>query len=280
MTTTHAATAGTSDTPLEGSGADRPTNSVNDVVDAGRLTPLAHTRIVTATLDNAFAILAELHPLDVLTGLLPRPTRFDILAALTRVDAIDTYTKTLVMDVLSVMYPIARTLTNLSPEYRSSVRREAERVLADDTEPDAAVRRLRLGNTDPRFQVDGFDTGLAVAAAIFADGGSTLYGNGHPFYHSLRAQTAQQAKDKDDSSGVAKADFLGAIGGAVGGATAGGAGALPGAVGGACLGSATQILGNMWDDIFGDDGVPDGDVGDFPIPDGGAGPGGDGGVPA
>ena len=239
-------------------------SDVERIVRKGNLTVENHTTAMKEVLENIFAVVHQLHPLEVRSGRRRRPNRVEILLAATRVGEISAAGKEIIFDAVALMPAISGGLDGLSNEQREralDVVREIDRASSlSEAERFMTRRRSDAGIAD----VPGLDMGLDVALQILRDGRDKIYSERHPLFGSMSGKG--QAR-------YGKADFGGAAGGAVGTLVTGcgeltlGACTAAAAAAGALTASAGAAAGDVWDAVWGDGGIPDGDKGDFPLPD-------------
>ena len=251
----------------------------SQIIAEGRLQPASHTKVVLAIMDNAFFLLAHLDPLAILRGTKPPPTRTAIMKAALNVASIDADTKQVIRDALAILPPIVRALRVLPEPTAATLRQVFGAIDQQQTIPQL-LAVLSEWLSDARVGgVGGLDVGIRTAIQIVEDGRASIYESNHPLVEILaRVPGGVVPEGVQPMGGVANADVKGAIAGAVAGCVASSAGcpggAGIGAVGGALIGSSTEIAGNLFDGLFGDDGpsVPEGDLGDYPVTDDDDGP--------
>lgn len=247
------------------------------VISSEALMPEAHTRVVRAVMDNALFVLAYLSPATVIATGAKRPSRADILRAALRVDTIDAFTKERMSEVLNVLPTIVKALEELPKDIREDLRAAVRSV--DQAKSLSDIRRFLRAPTSKRkySRIQGLDVGLRACDQMVTLGTRSIYDRHHEFYGLLDAIREQKETEPGVALSIGKADVQGGIGGAAGGCVAGllltgGVGCGPGAAGGAVAGAvATSVgvaVGKLWDAVFGEDGIPDGDLGDFPLPGG------------
>lgn len=222
------------------------------------LSALDHTSIITSIMKKPFHIIRQLD-----RTISKRPSETEVLIAATKVASFDAYTKGRIEEVLG-----------RSPELEKAQKKITKTTAHSLKEINAEIDKAQgisnlietiqmLRNSDRYKQDEAIETGLEIALQLLEDGKETIYFSGSGFYEIFNEREKPGVIFKsagDHASDIGKEDAKGAVEGAVvgavvGGSTTAGPGAVPGAViGGVGLGlgkSAAEVIGKVWDWIFG-----------------------------